>query len=502
MAIKNTIHNLNVLDSSDPYDVCIIGSGPAGTILGKSLVARGIRTVILESGRGLFGWLADSRLKNLASYEFQGDTDYPLTQTKARLVGGNSNFWTGRCERFHPSDFEKNPYTPENNEWPIRYKDLEPYYLMAERSLKVRGGSLSPYAPHRKEPFPLPPKPDISYLKKLFERIGVALDDSPTATPSKGIRFYRVQKEILPDFLASPNGTLVSGITVTKLIQNSDGRIVGAEAKTLENVEKSVKAKLYVLACGGIESPRLLLLSHSEQSPNGIGNANGLVGRGFNEHPGVNFYSKIRHSWPTICPTNKIGRSHQFYDQFRERGYGSVLPVVRQSWLLLHHLMAPSLSNISKNMISLFGRIIRPTLYIGATIEMRISDTNRVTLSEKREDHFGNPSAKLNFSYCEDDQETLALARKLILKLFQQVGATNITESEVSWSRHHQSTCRMGDSPGTSVVDSNLRVHESPNLYICGSETFVTGAAAPPVLTIAALAHRLSDHLASKLRLG
>jgi glucose dehydrogenase len=70
----------------------------------------------------------------------------------------------------------------------------------------------------------------------------------------------------------------------------------------------------------------------------------------------------------------------------------------------------------------------------------------------------------------------------------------------VTWSRHHISTCRMGDDPKTSVVDRNLRVHESTNLYLCGSEVFVTGSAAPPVLTITALAHRLADHLVARLR--
>ena len=499
MTVTNKFQNASVFDSSESFDVCIFGSGPSGTILGSSLVDRGIRTIIVESGSSLFSWLTDSRLKNLASYTYDGDTEYPLTHTRSRLVGGNSNFWTGRCERFHPSDFDRNPYTPANNPWPVSYDDLEPYYVKAEKSLKVRGGALSQYSPQRSEALPFPPKPDISFLKSLFGNVGVTIDDSPTATPSKGIRFYRVQKEILPGFLASPHGSVVTGATVSKLNQNSDGRIVGAEVRTLDNVCKTVRAKNYVLACGGIETPRLLLLSRSEQSPEGIGNANDMVGRGFNEHPGVNFYSKITHSWPTICPTNKIGRSHQFYDQFRKEGLGSVLPVFRQSWLLLHHLMAPSLSNISKNVVTFLGRIIKPTLYIGATVEMQISNENRVTLSNDKKDHFGSPLANLSFNYTVDDKKTMERTRELIISFFNKVGANNVSEAEVSWSRHHQSTCRMGNNPTTSVVDPDLRVHESPNLFICGSEVFVTGAAAPPVMTIAALAHRLADHLTSRL---
>src|SRR3954462_9585416 len=94
------------LDAAEPYDVCIVGSGPAGTLLGSRLAGQGARVLMLESGRDLAAWLANARIRSLARYEVSGDTDYPLSRTTSRVVGGNSNFWTGRCERFHPSDFE------------------------------------------------------------------------------------------------------------------------------------------------------------------------------------------------------------------------------------------------------------------------------------------------------------------------------------------------------------------------------------------------------------
>jgi choline dehydrogenase-like flavoprotein len=141
----------------------------------------------------------------------------------------------------------------------------------------------------------------------------------------------------------------------------------------------------------------------------------------------------------------------------------------------------------------------KPTLYIGASIEMRISDSNRVVLSDKIKDCFGNPLAHLICNYADEDLRTLERSRELIRGIYRKLGATDVEEIEVSWSRHHQSTCRMGDDPGTSVVDRNLRVHDSPNLYLCGSEVFVTGGAMQPCLTISALAHRLADHLASRL---
>ena len=192
--------SLNPLDASDPYDVCIIGSGFVGTVLGTALVEQGVRTLILESGASIARWLVDPRLKDLAAYEVSGDTNYPAVRTKARAIGGNSNFWTGRCERFHPSDFAGGPYTPSDNPWPISYQELESYYEKAEQTLRVRGGESSEFMPPRRSPFPLRSKLNPHHLKSIMAGVGVTLDDSPTATPKKALRFFRVGHEVLPRF--------------------------------------------------------------------------------------------------------------------------------------------------------------------------------------------------------------------------------------------------------------------------------------------------------------
>jgi choline dehydrogenase-like flavoprotein len=502
MAIKIRT-NLEPLRGSRKYDICVIGSGPAGTVTANSLVEKGVDTILLESGNGLAHWVFDKRLKNLAAYEFSGDTDYPLTKTKARLVGGNSNFWTGRCERLHPSDFENHAYTPAGNPWPVTYDEMAPFYEMAENTLRVRGSSQrTGDSPPRQKSLPVSRSTDISFLEGIFGRTGVKIDDSPTATPTKTIRFFKVQKEILPHFLKSPNGTLVSGVTATRLLDGPNRSIDGVEIQSFEGHKEIVRAKIYVAACGGIENPRLLMLSKSEQFPEGIGNSNDMVGRGFNEHPAVNLYARIPHSWGTIKPTNKIARTHQYYSNYREEGLGSILPVFRQAWILPHHVMPFKLSKLKRNLISAGKRFTMAPLYIGATIEQKISDANRVILSENQTDCFGNPLAHLIFNFCDEDLKLFDRCRELANGLFKSIGARDIFESDITWSRHHQGTCRMGDNPQTSVVNANLRVHETPNLYICGSDVFVTGGAMQPCLSIVAFAHRLANHLVKRLRQG
>lgn len=502
MPKRKLVENLEALDSFEPYDVCIVGSGPAGTILGAALAQGRLRTLILESGKGRLDWIVDSRLRRLAEYELSGDTNYPLTRTVSRVLGGNSNWWTGRCERFHLSDFEQHPYTPRDNPWPVRFEELEPYYFRAEEVLRVRGGKLSHYAPPRRRELPLPPRPDISELKRYMAKSGLTLDDSPTATPAAALRFFRVQREILPRFLASGSGTLVSGVTVTRLLHDEEGRIVGALARTLDGVEKVAKARVYVVCCGGMQTPRLLLLSRSERFPNGIGNTHDRVGRGFNEHPSLNFYGKIRHNRSTISLKHSIGRTHQFYETFRKEGLGSIHAVVIQSWVFPNHLVRYRLVDVPKNILKILSRVIRPTLYMSPTMEMLPADGNRVKLSESRRDVFGDPIAHLVLSFSEEDRRLIQRARELMLVLMEKAGATDVEETELTWSRHHLGSCRMGEDPRTSVVDRNLRVHDSSNLYLCGSEVFVTGAAVQPVLSIAAFALRLADHLGRSMTRG
>ena len=128
------------IQESTVFDVCIIGSGFAGAVLGEALVRHGIKTVILESGPDPRERSIDPRFQQLDSYRSSGPINYPVVSSRFRGVGGTSWLWGGICPRLQPIDFEKNSYTPPGASWPISYKDLESYYEQAERVLRVRGG--------------------------------------------------------------------------------------------------------------------------------------------------------------------------------------------------------------------------------------------------------------------------------------------------------------------------------------------------------------------------
>jgi len=477
------------------FDVCIIGSGPAGAVLGAKLVEAGKKVLMIESGLNPYQSEYDPRIEEVDKYDYVGDLDYPLSASRMRALGGTSNLWTGRCSRFHPIDFENNAFTPPGMDWPVKYDELEKYLQESEEIFRVRGDELSKFHAPRKSDLPISEKKDISGLRELMGSIGVTIDSSPTSTSPAEDGPVRVARDFIPSFLINQNAHLLSGVTVTKLNSDSAGNITSASIGNFEKEESVIQAKQFVVACGAVESARLLLLSKSESHPNGLGNNFDNVGRYFNEHPNIGFNGKIEHNLSTLSPAYELARCHQFYDQLKKEGSGSALMVLTQSWVFPQDLKDWSIGGIIEKTKRMFGRLANADLQIGATLEMYPDKDNRVKLSESKTDLFGSPTAELHMKFTEQDKNTIQKTKDVIMSLYEKLDAKDIEEFPISWSHHHIGGCCMGNDPKTSVVDANLKVHGVSNLYVASSGTFVTGGAAHPTLTISAISLRLAEHL-------
>jgi choline dehydrogenase-like flavoprotein len=247
-------------------DVAIVGAGPAGIVLALELVRAGIWTVLIESGGGAWDaaaqWLGDTASDDDLSH-------HPMSLTTRRQVGGTSNLWAGRCVPFDPVDFLPRAVTGHVS-WPVAYHELEGYFARACEWL-VCGE----------------PTFDVGRIPSLAGRSLIP------GWPSGEIRATALERWSLPTNFRQHYGesmrlarrlTLVQRLTCTEIVCVPDGtgvdHLVG---RTLSGKHMSVRASRYVLACGGLESTRLLFAS-DRRHPGGIGNHSGHLGRWYMSH--------------------------------------------------------------------------------------------------------------------------------------------------------------------------------------------------------------------------
>jgi choline dehydrogenase-like flavoprotein len=173
---------------------------------------------------------------------------------------------------------------------------------------------------------------------------------------------------------------------------------------------------------------------------------------------------------------NEEAVSWQFYRELKKRRLGGAL---------LEIFLSPAESKLE----------------LGAVLEMKPSASNRVVLSGKYKDCFGLPAADVIITMSDNDRKTWRYVKEIGRRVFTDLGAKSfeLGSGEGQWCDHHVGTCRMGDEPETSVVDRNLKVHGTENLYVTGSAPFVTEGAGSPTLLLTALSLRLSDHLVEKV---
>lgn len=251
-------------------DICIVGGGPAGLTLALELTRRGREVMLLEGG----GTEPDAAAQSLSGGETAGDRFPALEETRWRELGGAAHLWnsqhgagTGfRGAPLDPIDFEEREWIPGSG-WPFGREELEPFYRRAQELLE-----LGPFA----------------YRGADWQRAAdppLPLNASSCVTSVwLFARQQRITVEMRQEVLDSPRAEVWLHANVTRLQPDGASTAVASvHASTPEGVPFQVRARTVILAAGGIENARLLLLSEGAR-PGGIGNEHGQVGRGFMEH--------------------------------------------------------------------------------------------------------------------------------------------------------------------------------------------------------------------------
>ncbi len=244
-------------------DLCIVGAGAAGITIAHAFLGTAVRVCMLESG-GLGGERESQDLYDCASV---GATALDAYNSRMRVFGGSCQLWGGGCVPLDRSDLIKRDWVPDSG-WPIPHTELEHYYNEVRAfcridSHRIVNGIFSTEPPL--DPLPLA---EDKLINQRFVSIPVKFGDA-----------YRSELE------RAPNITVLLHANLLELKARADGKSIDdARIGTLEGRRGIVRARHFVLACGGIENARLLLLSNSV-IPQGLGNQNDLVGRYFMDHP-------------------------------------------------------------------------------------------------------------------------------------------------------------------------------------------------------------------------
>jgi len=246
--------------------ICVVGAGPAGVVLALELARAGQDVVLVESGEQT----PNERTQALGDADILNPRGHvAMNLATRRQIGGTSNTWGGRCVPYDPVDFDRRPYIPFS-EWPLGYDEIAGYFDRASRWFFTGKSAFSTtQIPHIKRKTLVPGLPDGDVLSSTLERWSL-----PT-------NFGRHYTKELGD---TPGLRIACGLTCVEVLTDPEGRVVtGLRCRRLDGSEVRLDAKQYVLACGGLETTRLLLASRSVV-PQGLGNQSGMLGRFYMGH--------------------------------------------------------------------------------------------------------------------------------------------------------------------------------------------------------------------------
>jgi choline dehydrogenase-like flavoprotein len=515
-------------------DVCIVGAGAAGITLAAELENTGARVCVLESG----GFRAEPEVQALTDIDCVG---YPVRQNfmaRARYYGGSCNLWAGRAMRLDPIDFEARSWVP-NSGWPIGYSEVAAYYDRADQVLRLPplGGLQNALRPPIIEPVEA----------ELFE--GSDLKPCVAMWATKPLRFGSAYRS---KFAGSDRIDVYLNASASEIVLDDSGSSVSAiRMSTLTRRSTTIRARLFVLAAGGLENARLLLLSHSRW-PAGIGNAFDQVGRYFMDHPRT-VYGQVTLA-DGVKPYTLLG-CPQRYGKL-QLGIGLTDEAQRREGLLNGHLgFEPKLSKVAEQKYESsinFAKVVLRKGHAGKRFDFRSAGSaemkdliylltpkeilphslyrlysglrrliakpvktltvinyceqapdpaSRAYLGTER-DELGLNKLVLDWKVNPDEVRTAVRLQEKLGERLREAGLgtldsspAKLAELKYTDASHHIGTTRMSGSERTGVVDGNSRVFGTSNLFAAGSSVFTTSGSANPTLTIVALSIRLADHL-------
>ena len=531
-------------------DVVIIGAGASGATAAKVLTERGMNVVALERGpwrkRESFG---GDELANVNRYNLwpdpilnprtyregaDGETKIELFCPVPQMVGGGTVHWQGWLPRFTESDFKLRSIAGDVPgttlvDWPITYADLEPYYTQVEWSFGVSGGGgINKFESFRSKDYPCPPLSATRYAQKFHQgcrKLGYNSFPTPMAALSRPYngRPVTVQSAFaqqhgdptgtrssalsvfVPDALKTGRYDLRPDCYVHEIAVDEHGRCKSAVYQDADGDFIEQEADVFVLACGAVESARLMLLSRSRRFPHGLANDSDLVGRNatFHEYSAaVGVFEDPIYAW--AGGGYVAASSFQFYEHDESRGFvgGCHIACAGVGIPLPINWSVPGRPAWGAEAKQIDRDFFNHSFAIGMVLHDLPQHESRVELDDKVRDAWGLPVARITNKIHEND---LKMGRWVIdhnTEIFEAAGAKKIYRvypQRITGNCSHQhGTTRMGNDPKMSVLNKWCQAHNVDNLFVVDGGPFPTGTGANPTLTIMANAWRVADFISDR----
>ena len=532
--------------ATEMYDVCVIGSGAAGGILAKELAEGGAKVALVEAGRKLTP--EDFQFHTWPyEYPYKGTTRsiarpyYPREVVEAiryedsddigidhvRAVGGRTNHWNAVCLRFAPSDFRERSLAGVEDDWPITYDDLAPFYSYVEKMIGVTGSKEGyEFAPDGEYLPPLNLRCSEMIVKQACKRLGVPMFPARKALltqPHDGrppchycgrcmqgcdvSAIFNSATAMIPKAQQTGNFTLFQNKAAREVLLDRQGRARAVSViDTVTRSEEEIRARNFALCCATVQSARLLLNSRSPRFPEGLANSSGLVGRYLSGHVGIEVCGYLEDLAGTPSINNDGATDHSYIPRFKNsKNYAGGF----QYQMQFKGFMFPHHAYFLKGFGRSFKKEVRelyPALFqMGAFGKVLANPNNRVIVDPNQPDAYGIPIPVIHFRFGESE---VAMCKDMITtahEILHEAKCRKIINTHPNpggLASHEVGTARMGHDPRKSVVDSHNRAHDVKNLFVVDGSCFVTFPEKNPTLTIMALAARAARYMHEEARKG
>lgn len=549
------------------YDAIVIGSGISGGWAAMELCKKGLKTLLLERGRDV-KHLIDYPTANLNPWDFKygpnntnndfqinpvqsraydpstkhfyvNDTDHPYIQEKpfnwfrGYQVGGRSLTWGRQCYRLSDLDFQANLKEGIAVDWPIRYKDIAPWYSYAESHIGVSGQKEN--LPHLPDGEFLPPMELNCIEKHLADSIkknesNRILTIARVANLTRGWDsrgpcqnrnlcnrgcpfggYFSSNSSTIPAAMATGNLTLRPFSIVTEILfdeqkQKAKGVRI---TDTLTNEVYEFFAKIIFVNASTIATAGILLHSTSNRFPNGFGNGSGQIGHNLMDHHSsagafgvhnqfTDMYYKGRRPSGFLIPRYRNLKENEnlgFTRGYNIQGHGE-----RKEWM---DRAPEGFGKDFKDQLTTPGQW---TIWMAGWGECLPYYGNQVTIHESEKDKWGQPLLKIDFSFQENENKMMEDTKTTSAEMLEKAGFKNIDTFNYNKAGgstiHEMGTARMGHDPKTSVLNAFNQMHEAKNVFITDGSCMTSSGCQNPSLTYMALTARASHFAVEQLKKG